>query len=497
MYVGVIRGDMPGPIFISDVEPLSQTNFPTEPFGQTAYISRPSVTALTNYLGGLDPDQANPQYQGSGGVPAGVEGTAAVTFPLTLTGSNNVIRVKNVSTASFTAFTIATGTYPTMANLLTAINAALNPAPGVLGIATATTDVATGTLVVIQSTVMGVGSYIAIDTTGNGSTFNTPSNFSSSGTSFTMPTAATIIGSLNPVATPPATGSINVSAANVLANLGASPAAQGAVGIICPHFTETLQVIQSFQVGVMSKFLELTYNPDPTLMPPLTNGPAIQCVQDNGTSAYSAPLPIITAAVHNSPNTGDITITGQSLGNSEYLTATEVRVTGVSPGPGLQSPYVRLGQHVIQKTLSGGTQGVVTPTSIVIPASLLNTTPAVQPGENLNPAPTGVALGVAGSTVEVQFSSLANTNYGTTASLTTVTNGVATLTGLSYMNANMVGGKITLSGCASSANNGTFFIASYVSASSVTITNPLAVASDGNNGSISWSQPAPILFVVT
>jgi hypothetical protein len=99
--------------------------------------------------------------------------------------------------------------------------------------------------------------------------------------------------------------------------------------------------------------------------------------------------------------------------------------------------------------------------------------------------------------VEVQYSSLANTNYGTAASVTTVTSGVATLTGLANMNAAMVGGKITLSGCASPGNNGTFFIASLVSGTSVTITNLLAIASDANNGAIVWSQPPPITFVVT
>ena len=44
MYVGVIRGDLPGPLFLADLEQTSQTNFPTEPFGQTQYISRPNLT---------------------------------------------------------------------------------------------------------------------------------------------------------------------------------------------------------------------------------------------------------------------------------------------------------------------------------------------------------------------------------------------------------------------------------------------------------------------
>src|SRR5690349_7144758 len=50
MRVGIIRGDLPGPVFLADLEPTSQTNFPTEPPGQTRYVSRPSVAAITAYL---------------------------------------------------------------------------------------------------------------------------------------------------------------------------------------------------------------------------------------------------------------------------------------------------------------------------------------------------------------------------------------------------------------------------------------------------------------
>lgn len=401
MYVGVIRGDMPGPIFMSDLEPTSQTNYPTEPVGQSRYVSRPNALNLTNFLAGVyasTPQGGGPAVNiaipanqtGAGGVPAGIEGTGAVTFPVTLTGSNNVLRAKNASAASFTAVTIATGVYNTMTALLTAVNAILVPsAAGVV----ATAD-ATGTLVVLQSKIPGVGSYVAVDTTGNGSTFNTPANLAAGGASFTMPAATTIITALLPIG-----GPLNVSAAAVLTNLGASPAAANAVAFIAPHFVETVAAVESFQVGVLSKYLSSTFNPEPSLLPPLPNGAAITVVQDDGTSAFTAPLPVISGAAHNTPNTGDITITGSGLANAEAVSAgTRVRITGVSPGPGLQPPYVRLSQKVIARTLSGGTQGSVSATSIVIPASLLLT-------------PTGIALGVAGSTVRVEYLSFATNAF--------------------------------------------------------------------------------------
>jgi hypothetical protein len=479
---------MPGPIFISDVEQVSQVNFPIEPSGQATYVARPSVTQLTNYLGGLDSNYDNTPFQGSGGVPAGVESSSAITFPVTLTGSNNVLSVKNISTASFTNVTIATGTYVNMAALVAAVNLALAPT----GLATAAIS-STGTLLIIQSTVVGVGSYIAINTTVGGSTFNTPANFASGGVNFTMPTAAAIIAGLLPVG-----GPLNVSSANVLTYLGAAPAATGAVSLIAPHFTETTPVIQSFQIGVMSKFLEASYNPDPTLLPALANGAAITCVMDDGMTAYTAPLPIISSAAHSVPNPGDITITGSDLGNSEFFGATTVRVTGVSPAPGVPLPFVKLGQKLITNTLSGGTQGSVSPTSIVIPASLLTTT-------------TGVVLGVAGSTVEVQFTTLKNGNYGSVANIASAAVGapfingtntiqnnlVVTLTGLANMTSSAVGQPITISGAASAGNNGTFIITAVLSSSSVTINNSSAVAPDANNSHILWSQGGPVQFPVS
>lgn len=485
MYVGVIRGDMPGPIFIADVEPLSQTNFPTEPFGQSVYIARPSATQLTNYLGGLDAYYDNPTYQGSGGVPAGIESGSAPTFPVVITGGNNVLAFKNASAASFTNVTVASGSYATMATLVAALNAAMAPT----GLGSATSDFATGTLVVIQSSVPGVGSYIQVGSGSINATLNLTNN-----QSFTMPAATTIITALLPVG-----GPLNVSAANVLTNLGASPAAQGAVGLIAPHFTETLPVIQSFQVGVISKFLEASYNPDPTLLPPVASGAAITVVQDDGHTLYTAPLPAISAAVHNVPNPGDITITGTDLGNSEFFAATIVRVTaGSSPAPGVQPPFVRLAQKLITNTNTGGTQGVVSATSIVIPASLLTTT-------------TGVQLGVAGSVIEVQYSSLANGNSGVAANIASaavgapfigstgqlVTRQVVTLTGLANMTASMVGFPIVISGAASPGNNGSFIIESFISASSVTIYNNNGVAPDANNGAVIWTVEGPIPFTVT
>lgn len=51
MRVAVIRGDLPGPLFIADLEPTSQ-GVPSMDRGQTRYLSRPDLTKIQAYLDG-------------------------------------------------------------------------------------------------------------------------------------------------------------------------------------------------------------------------------------------------------------------------------------------------------------------------------------------------------------------------------------------------------------------------------------------------------------
>lgn len=78
------------------------------------------------------------------------------------------------------------------------------------------------------------------------------------------------------------------------------------------------------------------------------------------------------------------------------------------------------------------------------------------------------------------------TSNGTAASVTSVSGGAATITGLINVNPDMIGNSITFSGASSGGNNGTFVVASWISSSSVTVTNASAVSNDAHNGSISW-----------
>lgn len=74
---------------------------------------------------------------------------------------------------------------------------------------------------------------------------------------------------------------------------------------------------------------------------------------------------------------------------------------------------------------------------------------------------------------------------------------LATITGLTGMTPAIVGQTITFTGASSGGNNGAFFVTGYISSSSVTVNNAVAVAPDLNNGAISWSLLAGTLNGLT
>lgn len=111
------------------------------------------------------------------------------------------------------------------------------------------------------------------------------------------------------------------------------------------------------------------------------------------------------------------------------------------------------------------------------------------------------ALDIAGSLTQAQNYTLADENSGlgpplsgqtgSAASLTDVTAGIVTITGVTGMTVASPGQFITITGASTGANNGTFLITDYVSATSVKYANASGVAPDANNGSIGWTERAP------
>lgn len=346
MRIGVIRGDLPGPIHIRDLETVSQFNPVVEPRGQELYLSRPTAAKIEAVL-------ANSTY-GAGAVIEGSD--ISGSFPITINGTNDDLKVKTSAGAAFTTVLIAQTAYANIAALVAAVNAAL-VGTGI----TARQGTGSGQRLALESNTKGVNSYIEVDTTGNGSVFNTPAGFTAGAR--TVTTAAAIITATNPV-----NGTLNVSTATINGvgtgtatnTLGLIPSARGTTAAIAeaiaPRIVETSIAIDSWLVGMIAKYRNAAFNPDSRRG--LPNGAAISVVQDDGSTAFSVGLPVLTTADLNTPTSGALTLTGTDMGSYDKK-ETSVRVIG----PGIDK---RLEQKAIEA--AGGS---VSATSIVIPASLL------------------------------------------------------------------------------------------------------------------------------
>jgi hypothetical protein len=369
MRVGVIRGDLPGPLFLADLESTSQLDLPTEPVGQTRYIARPTAVTLGTAM-------ALAAF-------AGFASTGNCTLPMTINGGNQTLLAKISAVASYSTIAIPTGVYATLADLI----AAANPVLSAYGMALKVSPTNSARLV-LYSLVGGPGSYISIDTVAHGSSFNgaTAGAFGAGGGTFTVPTAAAALAALSPVG-----GPIDVSAATIRTQMGpALSAAQVAqvADAIAPQFAETDVAIKCFQVGNLSKYCSASYTPDPNRLPALATGAAVAVVADDGVTAFVAPVPTLSNAQANTPGAGQITLTGTGLAGAGSPNA-EVEATLVRfLKPGTNETLKPLSQHAI--VAAGGT---VSSTSIVIPAALV---------------PAGV---VAGYVVQVIYTSLASTHF--------------------------------------------------------------------------------------
>lgn len=348
MRVGVIRGDMPGPVCLTDLEPVSRYNPSTEPRGQEVYISRPTVAEVEGVL-------SNATY-GAGAVIEGSD--ISGSFPITITGSNDDLKIKTSAAAAFTTVLIAQTSYANITALVAAVNTAL-AAGGVA--ATARQGAGSGVRLAIESNTKGVSSYLAIDSTAGGSVFNTPAGFGASAVTRTMPSAASFITATLPVGGPlnVSTTTINGVGASTSANaLSLIPTARGThealADAIAPQFAETTVALDSYLVGSIADLRNASFNPDTRRVPALSNGAAIAVVANDGSTTFSATLPTVSSAVLSG---GIITITGTGLGDDE-INETTVKLTG------------RISKVLDQRVIVAA-GGSVTGTSIVIPSSLI------------------------------------------------------------------------------------------------------------------------------
>jgi hypothetical protein len=354
MRVAIIRGDLPGPVFLADLETTSQRDFPVEPPGQTRYISRPT--------------SANVEAMLAASIPATLASTGDITFPgLVINAGNQTLKVRKAATDPYTTVAVPAATYNDIGTLVTAINTVLP---------TDFRAVAVSTLRLgLQTSNKGTGARIQIDSAGGGSTFNTPAVLAGAGANFTVPAGATII-----AATVPIGGvGMDVSVATIRTLVGTGlTAAQVAIvqEALAPQFVETDVAIKCFQVGYLADLLSANFTPDPNRIPPIATGAAVKVVQDDGTTPFVAATTALSGAVL----AGSVTLAGTNLAHFDGVDLTIVKFI-------LLDGSTRL---VYQKVIETTVGGVVTPTSIVIPAAIV---------------PAGV---VAGCRVQVLYTSLAS-----------------------------------------------------------------------------------------
>ena len=356
MRVGIIRADLPGPVLLADLEPVSRRNFTTEPPGQEVYIARPSTTEVEAVL--------SDSSVGAGAVAQG----SALTFNITITGSSNdelKVRTSAAPTA-YTTVAIAAATYTNITDLAAAVNTAL------LGTGITAREGTTANTLALEGPA-GVDSYVGIDSEAGGSTALPDLGLGTAAIVREMPSATTIITGLNPVG-----GTLDVAVATINA-LGSGtsstafafiPSTRGThealADAIAPQFLETTVALESYLVGDIAGLRSASFNPDPRQG--LTAGAAIQVVQDDGASAMTVTLPTISSATLDSPSAGDVTIAGTGLGNSE-ISETVCKFTGDVAKSVNQAQIVAAG-------------GSVSATAVVVPASLIpgaaTTTTSVQ-----------------------------------------------------------------------------------------------------------------------
>lgn len=346
MRVGVIRGDMPGPVFVNDLEDVSQWCPPIEPRGQDRYLSRPDLTLVGAAL--------------AANIPASRKGTLDISAGVTVVlGASDVLQIRVNPAVGYTSCTVVAGVY-TAAAFIVAVNAAIS-ASAMQGLVTASLD-STSTYFVLRTTAKGTGSYLGVNVLAT-STLNTLVGFANPAFAFTVPTAAAVI-----TATLPVLGVLDVRDVVTLQPLlgyGTTLAERTAVAdTIAPKFIETEVLIKSFQVGNLWELRNPNFTPDPNKFPPFALGPAIVCTLDDGFTPYVAPVTALTNAQINVPVPGWLTLTGTDLGYTERPADTEVHLLDESNLPTQALPVILPGRLIVA---NGGT---IAPTSITIPPSL-------------------------------------------------------------------------------------------------------------------------------
>ncbi len=356
MRLSVVRNNLPGPIFLADLETVSGRNASVDPEGQARYVSYPTLAGIEAVLA-----------DSTTGVGATIVGSGAPNLQI-VAATDDVLRLKTSAAASFVNYTIAPATYASLDALIVAINTALTGS-GIRAFKA-------GTVLVLESQTFGVNSYLQIDNAAGGSTANSGLGLAN-GATRNMPAASVFLTGAGfpggPItvnqATLEALGAGNNSRAlEPHYDAGLTRGGPALANYLAPQYADTDVAVDSFLVGMISQFRSSSYNPNPGRDVP-GPGAAIDVVENDGVTAYETAhtLPSISSATLGSPSTGAVTIAGTGLGGERGNVI--VKFTGVGAK-----------KLTAKQILNAG--GSLSETAIVVPASLIpgvaTTTTSVQ-----------------------------------------------------------------------------------------------------------------------
>jgi hypothetical protein len=347
MFLVVIRSDLKNPLFISDVEPISQTNPTTEsPKGQVKYVSRPNRAAIQKYLD--------------------AQGLNEITSSTGWTSTD--------WTGAYNAFTHTTGNTTALSNTLAAV--ALQVYTLTITITGRTAGTVTATFGGATTGAISVTTTKTFTASTTGALVITPTSTFDGTVAVSVAVeiaAALILATVPSYAGGGVVPTVDISATAIKALIGLSGAKNAQVeaiqNMLGYHFVETDPVKKSVLAGVLHGYLSPNFNPDPRgdlNHPPATAGQAIQVVNDvnhlsTSTTLFTVKSPIITGLTLS----GSLTISGSSGGLSGY---------------GLYEPSVVIhgnGARRITQSQILAAGGSVTDTSIVVPAALIAASPTV------------------------------------------------------------------------------------------------------------------------
>jgi hypothetical protein len=361
MRIAVIRNDIPAPLFIGDLESVSQRNTSVDAPGQVRRLAYPKVADIEAAL-------ASP-ITGAGAVVVGSDLSA--TLPITIDGTNNTLEVRTGSlTALVKTYTVPSAEYATVADLVVALVAPLAAVGDVV------VSEGSSNNIILESTQRGVASVIQVAATGTAQT-----DLGLATTARTVPTAAAFLTGAGFPGGPvdASVGNLGSVGAGTSANaLAAIPAPRGAYGlleVLAPLFAPTFVAMESFFLGAIHGYSSPTFNPD-TRNRLSTVGAAIAVLEDNGLTSFGIAntLPTITGAVDSA---GALTISGNGLGtesgnSTDPLRSTIVGITGTNVRLVLEQERIEhVGGHVTNSE-------IYIPAGTLLPAAVVGLTVVVQ-----------------------------------------------------------------------------------------------------------------------